>query len=64
MTDALAQWFLLRTEQRKKPLAEIRSLVEEKSPQDAFAAWVDERRDQSVLRNDDVTLIVVDVDAE
>jgi hypothetical protein len=62
MTDALAQWFLLRTEQRKDPLAEISFLLTETSPDTGFAEWIDEMRQQSVLRNDDVTLIVVDVE--
>jgi hypothetical protein len=62
MTDALAQWFLLRREQGHDPLASIRRLLAEKSPESAFADWVDKRRQQSVLRNDDVTLVVVDVE--
>jgi len=62
MTDALAQWFLLRTEQEKDPLTAIRALLAEKSPEAAFAGWVEKRRQQAVLRNDDVTLIVVDVE--
>ena len=37
MTDALAQWFLLRTEQDEQPLAEIRRLLEESRPEEAFA---------------------------
>ena len=59
MTDALAQWFLLRTEQRKDPLAEISDLLSDNAD---FSEWVTERRRQSLLRNDDVTLLVVDVD--
>lgn len=62
MTDALAQWFLFRLEQGKDPLAEISHLLTEDSPQDVFADWIAERRAKSVLRNDDVTLIVVDVE--
>jgi Protein phosphatase 2C len=64
MTDALAQWFLLRTEQKEEPLGEIRSLLAETSPEEAFAGWVEERRNQALLRNDDVTLILVDVEPE
>ena len=62
MTDALAQWLLLRREQRKNPLAAIRRLLAKKSPQEAFASWIENRRQRSVLKNDDVTLIVVDVE--
>ena len=60
MTDALAQWFLLRLEHRKDPLTEISSLLTEADV--TFSEWLDERRKQSLLRNDDVTLLVVDVD--
>jgi hypothetical protein len=62
MTDALAQWFLLRTEENQDPSAEIASLLTEPIGESTFAAWVEERRQQSSLRNDDVTLIVVDVE--
>jgi Protein phosphatase 2C len=62
MTDALAQWFLLRNEQGQEPLMEIHSLLREQFPEKALADWIAERRRQSILRNDDVTLIVVNVD--
>jgi hypothetical protein len=62
MTDALAQWFLLRGEQGGQPLEEIRTLLTDTNPTTAFAGWVEERRNQSVLRNDDVTMIVINVD--
>lgn len=58
MTDALAQWFLLGLEQDQDPLGQIRSLL---ANEQDFAGWVEERRRQSSLRNDDVTLIVVDL---
>lgn len=59
MTDALAQWFLHGLEQQQDPLAQIRELLAGSEPN--FAGWVEERRRQSSLRNDDVTLIVVDL---
>jgi hypothetical protein len=62
MTDALAHWFLVRIEQKGNPLAEINRLLQETSPAAAFASWIDFRRRQSLLRNDDVTLIIVDVE--
>lgn len=64
MTDALAQWFLLRTEQGGQPLLEIRELLAEADSEAAFAGWIDERRSQHGLRNDDVTLAVIDMTAE
>jgi Protein phosphatase 2C len=60
MTDALAQWFLLCLEQHHDPLAEISSLVTEADVN--FSDWLAERRSQAMLRNDDATLLVVDVD--
>jgi hypothetical protein len=59
MTDALAQWFLARSERGGDPLAEISDLLTEST---SFADWVADRRKQAGLRNDDVTLIVVDVE--
>ncbi len=61
MTDALAQWFLLRLERGHDPLAEIAHLLTEETPEVAFVDWIADRRQKSELRNDDVTLIVVDV---
>jgi hypothetical protein len=61
-SDALAQWFLLRSEQGQRPLTEIAGLLAKTEPSAAFPCWVQERRDQTVLRNDDVTLLVIDVE--
>jgi serine/threonine protein phosphatase PrpC len=61
MTDALAEWMLRRNEQRQRPADEIDQLLAESAPQDAFAAWVEERRNGQGLRNDDVTLVVIDL---
>lgn len=63
MTDALAQWFLRQIEMDKHPLQEIAGLLAETAPEKAFPGWVEERRDRQGLRNDDVTLVVVDADA-
>jgi hypothetical protein len=64
MTDALAQWFLRQTETGKHPLEAITRLLAEAEPHKAFPGWVEERRDRQGLRNDDVTLLVVDVPAQ
>jgi hypothetical protein len=60
MTDALAQWFLFRTEQGGEPQAEVARLLAEPDPQAAFPDWIEERRQQD-LRNDDVTLGIIDL---
>jgi hypothetical protein len=54
MTDALAQWFLAQHEAGAKPWQELLRLNEE-----AFPAWVDSLRRQRRLKNDDVTLVVI-----
>jgi hypothetical protein len=56
MTDALAQWFLRRHEAGGRPWEELSGLAET-----AFADWVDERRRGDGLRNDDVTVVMIDV---
>jgi serine/threonine protein phosphatase PrpC len=61
MTDALAEWMLRRQEQEQRPADDIAQLLAESVPQDAFAAWVEERRNGQGLRNDDVTLVVIDL---
>jgi hypothetical protein len=61
MTDALAQWFLHEGEKNRRPLEAVEELLAEAAPEEAFAGWVDLRRDHAALRNDDVTLVVIDV---
>jgi hypothetical protein len=61
MTDALAQWFLRQTETEGRPLALIEELLAGTAPQQVFTDWINTRRDREGLRNDDVTLLVVDV---
>jgi hypothetical protein len=60
MTDALAQWCLRRNEQGAEPAAVVAALLAESDPQAAFAGWVEERRREDGMRNDDVTLLVID----
>ncbi len=60
MTDALAEWSLRRGEEDGRPGDDIAGLLAESAPLDAFAGWVEERRDKQGLRNDDVTLVIID----
>lgn len=60
MTDALAEWTLRKTEENGRPIAAIEALLAESAPDDAFAGWIEERR-QHGLRNDDVTLVIIDL---
>jgi hypothetical protein len=61
MTDALAQWFLRRHEQEAAPADVVAALLAESDAQAAFADWVEQRRSGEGMRNDDVTLVVVDL---
>jgi len=56
MTDALAQWFLQKMENQQEPWKEIIALTN----QEAFEEWIGRIRENKELRNDDVTLMVID----
>jgi hypothetical protein len=60
MTDALAQWFLAQDEQGASPAEGVAELLAAADPEATFAAWVGGRRGHG-LRNDDVTLLIVDL---
>ncbi len=57
MTDALAQWFLNRHESGERPWEALTVLLSAPSPEADFAAWVEEQRHIGALRDDDVTLL-------
>jgi len=54
MTDALAAWFFREVEQDAAPWRILRDLDNDQNL--PFGPWIEEKRDQKVLRNDDVTL--------
>jgi hypothetical protein len=59
MTDALAQWFLVEAEMGRRPWAALaRALTQE-----SFSAFVDMLRASGALRNDDTTLVRIEVAA-
>ena len=62
MTDALAAWFLTEHEAGRKPGDQLAFLVAETANNEAFAASIDALRDAQRLRNDDVTLLAVQVE--
>jgi hypothetical protein len=62
MTDALAEWTLRQTEEDRKPFDEMGRLLNEANPQASFAGWIEERRNKRGLRNDDVTLVIIDLE--
>jgi len=61
MTDALAQWFLGRHEEGERPWEALAPLLSAPRPEAAFAAWVEERRGAGMLRDDDVTLLSLEL---
>jgi hypothetical protein len=58
-TDAISSWFLQAYESGGKPWEQLRDLGTQDA--DDFASFVRELRSQGRLRNDDVTLIRVDI---
>ena len=59
MTDALAEWFLVRHMHAEKPWEELQAFLDPLIHEDAFGEWIDELRRNGQLRNDDVTLAAV-----
>lgn len=59
-TDALSQWFLSQIERGGRPWQTLCDLGTDAMPI-GFDAWVDEQRRQGELRNDDTTLLRIDV---
>jgi len=64
MTDALAQWFLRQSEEGHKPWEAVGGLLDEAADDADFASWVEGLREREALRNDDVTLVAVDLSVE
>ena len=60
MTDALACWFLRATEADERPWEALRDLAATGGSA-GFAGWVGELRAGGALRNDDVTLVMVEL---
>jgi len=59
-TDALAAWFLSTYEQGGHPWEQLRDLSC-RGDHDEFRAWVNHERNAARMRNDDVTLVHVDL---
>lgn len=61
MTDALAQWCLAEHEKGGNPWREMGSLVIPSEGDNGFASWIERLRDGGRLRNDDVTLLAIEL---
>jgi hypothetical protein len=63
MTDALACWFLSRFEKGEKPWMTLNAVAEQAQLlRGYFGSWIDETRASKAMRNDDVTLLIVDIE--
>ena len=60
MTDAVAAWFARRTIELAKPWGVLRDLPTETDGA-SFRGWVEDSRADGSMRNDDATLIRIDV---
>jgi hypothetical protein len=58
-TDALSAWFLARYERQEAPWRTLRNLDPDQPPE--FANWVNSLRSDHLMRNDDVTLVRIEV---
>jgi hypothetical protein len=61
MTDALAQWFLTEHEKEHKPWEPLWRGLADKDPTAALTSLVKDLRSSGELKNDDVTLLVIDL---
>ncbi|MCE5302837.1 MAG: hypothetical protein LLF97_06975 [Planctomycetaceae bacterium] len=61
MTDALASWCLMEIEANRSPWHDFDSALSQSPPQDAFTTWIESLRDHGQLRNDDVTLMLIEL---
>jgi hypothetical protein len=59
MTDALARWSLKEDEDGRNPWARLRDFGPGDAP--AFDRWIDRLRQAKEMRNDDITLIRIDL---
>jgi hypothetical protein len=60
MTDATACWFLKEVESGHVPARELRNLSDGKSKH--FQSWLKTLRERRVVRNDDVTIVRVEIE--
>lgn len=59
MTDALAQWFLARHEEKRKPWRSLLWRLTQKNGEAELTAYLEKLRDGKELKNDDVTLTAI-----
>jgi len=63
VTDALAAWFLKTYEQNGRPWEDLAPFLADEKPSGDFVEWVENKR-LSTMRNDDVTLAMINIFGE
>jgi hypothetical protein len=58
LSDAIAHWFLVQAEAGERPWADLRDLG---TTPTTFASWIGQLRTSGALKNDDVTVLRVDL---
>ncbi|GIK37980.1 MAG: hypothetical protein BroJett011_18130 [Chloroflexota bacterium] len=62
MTDALAQWFMVQVEQGEQPWLTLKEVASHSQLlSGAFNTWITDLRTSKNIRNDDVTLLMIDI---
>ncbi len=61
LTDALAEWFLRARHANARPEQELDRVTEPSRPPAAFADWIKSLRDAKSLKNDDCTVVRVEL---
>ena len=62
-TDALARWFLVQHEKNERPWQCLSELQTLEDPEIAFRRWADMYRQSMQMKNDDITLILIEIGA-
>ena len=57
VSDAIACWFLARIEAGEEPLEVLMEMEES-----TWSAWVEEQRNAGLMRNDDTTLLIIEIE--
>lgn len=60
-TDALAAWFFNEVENGTQPWNELRVFTNNKLPNSNFSTWIDLLRNDKVIKNDDVTCVIIQI---
>jgi serine/threonine protein phosphatase PrpC len=60
-TDAISQWILQGIEHKNYPVDQLIDLLNHESGPPAFKTWLDEKRETGNIKNDDTTIILIQI---